>query len=481
MDLLLISPPLSPNERYARNVGNTGGHLPPLGLASIAAYLRQNEFSVGLIDALALDMDNAKILDYIEKSKPKVVGISSITSVYHRAIGLANEIKKRFPEILLIIGGHHATNSHKEIHSDNIFDITVIGEGEITALELMKAYQSTGYSKPAFLSNYNLLRTIKGISFLNALNANSVELTEPRPLITNLDMLPFPARDLLPMDKYIPLPNQYKHLPIAHMVVIRGCPFSCHFCSCNSVFGRKIRAKSPPKVIEEIKLLIEKYHVRDISFWDDMMTVNKSWMDEFCGLLISEKLGITWTCYSRVDTVTKEMLQNMKDAGCWNIFFGFESGNQDLLNLIGKGITLKQIEDANRWCHEVGIEVRASFMLALPGETPEKARTTIEFAKRLNPEYAQFCITTPYPGTKLYYDAKNYGRLDDNYSRYNIWEPVFVPFGYQSEEEIKSMERKAVREFYFRPSFILNHLKHIRNFEDMFRYIKGARFLLGFS
>ncbi len=478
MDLLLIYPPLSPQERYARNVGNTGGHLPPLGLASIAAYLRENAFSMGLLDTLALEMDNVQVIEYIKNNQPAAVGLSSITPIAHRADLLAAEIKKVFPNILLIVGGHHATIASTEILNEGIFDIVVIGEGEITALELMQAYKKSGYNKEKLLSDKNSLFSIKGISFLNN---KKIVTTASRELIQDLDALPLPARDLLSMEKYIPLPNQYKHLPIIHMVVIRGCPFSCYFCSNNSVFGRKIRARSPKNVVDEIKHLMERYGAKDISFWDDMMTANKSWINEFCGLLINEKVGVTWTCYSRVDTVTKELLQKMHDAGCWNIFFGYESGNQDLLDNIGKGITLQQIENANRWCKEVGIEIRASFMLALPGETPEKAITTIEFAKRLNPEYAQFCITTPYPGTRLFTDAAKYGKLDKNYSNYNIWEPVFVPFGYKDESEIKQMEKRAIHAFYFRPACLFNHLRRIRSFEDLWRYLKGVRFLVGFS
>lgn len=478
MDLLLVYPPLSPQERYARNVGNTGGHLPPLGLASIAVYLKEKNYSVGLLDTLALEMDTAQVIDYIKKHQPAAVGLSSITPIAHRANLLAAEIKKEFPGILLIVGGHHATIAYSEILDEGIFDLAVIGEGEITALELMQEYKRCGYDKRKFLSDSDSLSKINGISFRGS---QKIVVTAPRELIPDLDVLPLPARDLLPMEKYIPLPNQYKHLPIIHMVVIRGCPFSCYFCSNNSVFGRKIRARSPRKVVDEIKHLIQRYGAKDISFWDDMMTANKSWINEFCELLIDEKVNITWTCYSRVDTVTKELLQKMYDAGCWNIFFGYESGNQDLLDNIGKGITLQQIENANRWCKEVGIEIRASFMLALPGETPEKAVKTIDFAKRLNPEYAQFCITTPYPGTKLFNDAVKYGKLDKNYSNYNIWEPVFVPFGYKDETEIKQMEKRAIHEFYLRPACVLNHLSRIRSFEDAWRYLKGARFLIGFS
>ena len=475
---MLIYPPLSPKERYARDIGDTGGHLPPLGLATLAAFLQENNVVVELIDALASGLNDNDIIDIVTKEKPKIIGVSALTPIFHRAVMLIKKIKSHFPNILFIVGGHHATIDWKNILPMKIFDIVVIGEGEITTLELISLYRRFEFSKHKLLLDNECLREIKGIAFnFN----NEVILTNPRLLIDDIDILPYPARDLLPMEKYLPLPNQYKHLPIVHMVVIRGCPFSCKFCSNNAVFGRKIRARSPIKVVQEIEHLKNEYGAKDISFWDDMMTANKSWMNEFCDLLIQRKVNVTWTCYSRVDTVSKELLQKMYDAGCWNIFFGYESGDQELLNIIGKGITLEQIERANKYCKDIGIEIRASFMLALPGETPEKALKTIKFAKKLNPEYAQFCITTPYPGTELFIMAEKFGKLDKNYSKYNIWEPVFVPYGYKGEEEIKKMEKFAVRSFYLRPRCIYNHLTRIKTWEDFQRYLKGVRFLIGFS
>ncbi len=479
LDILLIYPALSVKKRYGnRPVGATGGHLPPLGILSVAAYLRERNYSVAVIDALANNWGPEEIVEYVRCKKPHVVGFSAITPIFHRAVICAEKIKEAFPELLTIIGGHHATILPKEVLEENTcFDISVFGEGELTAKELMDAYRSSSYDRTRFLANHSSLRMINGIVFREN---SSITMTSPRALIEDLDSLPYPARDLVPMDRYSSLPNQYKRLPIAHMVVIRGCPYQCAFCSNNAVFGATIRARSPQKVVDEIKSLMETYGTRDISFWDDMMTTNKSWMIEFCDLMIKNKMDITWTCYSRVDTVTKELLQKMVDAGCWNIFFGFESGDQRLLDILGKGITLQQIRDANQWCKDVGISVRASFMIALPGETPSLAQKTIDFAKELSPDYAQFCITTPYPGTKLFREAKKWGKLNKNFSRYNIWDPVFLPFGYKDRSEILKIERRANFQFYFRFKAIVNLLRKINSWEDVLRYLKGFRFLLGF-
>ncbi|MFA5333172.1 MAG: radical SAM protein [Candidatus Nanoarchaeia archaeon] len=478
MDILFVYPPISVNERYNKNLGKVGGDLPPLGIAQLASYLRERKFTVGLIDAIALDYTVEKLIEEITKLKPKVVGFSALTSNFNRAVEAAKAVKKKFPEILTLIGGHHASILPIEVLKQNkCFDILVFGEGELTSLKIMNSYKKTKWNLKKFLSDYKILDKINGVVYRK--KGKVIKNKEPD-LIKNLDDLPYVARDLLPMEKYIPLPNQYKRKPVINMVVIRGCPFNCSFCSNNAVFGRKIRAMSPKRVVKEIKDVIRDYKAKEISFWDDMMTVNKKWMNDFCNLLIKDKVNITWTCYSRVDTINLEMLKLMKKAGCWNIFFGYESGNQELLNNINKGTTLKQIEQANRWCKEAGIEIRASFMIALPGETPKMAQKTIDFAKRLDPDYAQFCITTPFPGTKLFKDYKKYGKLTNNYSDYNIWKPVFIPKGYKNKEEIEEMERKAMTQFYLRPKYILGRLKTLRNINDIKRYVDGLFFVLGF-
>ena len=476
-DIILVYPPLSVGERYGkRSTGNVGGHLPPLGLASLAAYLLQRGFTADVVDALALDMEVEDVIATIRRCRPRAVGFSALSPIFGRAVHCADVIRKEIPDLLILVGGHHASILPQEVMQEHsCFDLLVYGEGELTLHEIMEKYKSTGFRRDVLLGMD--LSQIQGICYRNG---DAIAQTAPRALIPDLDALPFPARHLLPMKRYIPLPNQYKRKPVVHMVVIRGCPYQCAFCSNNAVFGRKARYRSPEKVVEEIEVAMDQYGAKDISFWDDMMTTRHKWMEAFCGLILEKGLDLTWTCYSRVDTVTRELLKKMKDAGCWNIFFGYETGDQQLLDNIGKGVTLEQIRQCNQWCKEVGIEIRASFMLALPGETPTLAQKTIDFAKELDPDYPQFCITTPYPGTKLYGDAEKWGRLDRNFERYNIWEPVFVPHGYESAEQIAAMEKRAVRQFYLRPKYILSRLFKMTSLQDLKRNILGLRFMLGF-
>jgi len=478
IDILLIFPPYTLDERYgSKRMGEVGGALPPLGLAYIAAYLRKNGFSVDVADAATLRLKEDELIRMIAEKRPSVIGVSSLTPTYHRAVTIGERIKKEFPQALTVIGGHHATiEPVKTLMDNSCFDILVFGEGEYTLLELIERYRDAGYQRKAFLNNTGLLRSIKGVVFRSD---NVPVVNEKRDFIADLDNLPDPAWDLLPMDRYLPLPNQYMRKPVVHMLVIRGCPSDCTFCSCNAVFGRRIRKTSPARVVRAIKHVMKEYGTKEISFWDDTITASKSWITEFCNKIIDERLDITWTCLSRVDTVTKDMLQLMKKAGCWNIFFGFETASQLLLDNINKHITPERSRQVMRWMKEVGIEVRASFMLALPGEKPADAFDTVRFAIELDPDYAQFCITTPYPGTKLYDEISRYGRLYADYSKYSLWHPVFVPYAYKGREEIAGLERYAMRRFYFRPRYIYNKLKKIRSREDLSRYLKGLKMAIG--
>jgi radical SAM superfamily enzyme YgiQ (UPF0313 family) len=480
MDLMLIFPPLSVGERYGnKRLGRAiGGNLPPLGIASIAAFLRQSGFNVGIIDGPAGNIGNDGIIEKVRALRPKVVGFSSITPVFHRSVELAKIIKKHFLGILVVIGGHHASILPAEVLRDNpCFDLAVYGEGEITAFELLERFRERDFALSAFLTDYAMLEDIHGIAFRRS---GGITLTPRRQHIQDLDMLPDPAWDLLPMERYIPLPNQYLRKPVVHMVTTRGCAFQCSFCSNNAVFGRKLRAISPKRLVGMIRRVKDEFGAREISFWDDSMTTDNKWMFEFCDLVLRKRLDITWTCYSRVDTVSRGLLAAMKKAGCWNIFYGYEAGNQRLLDMINKKVTLEQIRQANQWTKETGIEVRASFMLALPGETPRTAKETIDFAVSLEPDYAQFTLTTPYPKTKLFEETEKHGTLSKDFAQYNIWEPVFVPSGYKDKAEVKAISRMAFRRFYLRPGYLIGRIKKIRTITDILRYLQGLRFILKF-
>ena len=214
------------------------------------------------------------------------------------------------------------------------------------------------------------------------------------------------------------------------------------------------------------------------------MSYHKKWMKEFCNLLIEAKLDVIWSCYAAVNTVNQEILYLMKKAGCWNIFYGYETGVQKLAENIKtnrKNKSMEHMMEVAKWTKKAGIEVRGSFMIALPGETPALAEQTIKDALKLDPEYAQFSVATPYPGTALYDEIKKgkWGKLTtENFTEYQGWNVVFLPEGYKNKEEVLKMSRKAFKTFYIRPSYIIKAILNIRSLEDIKRYFKGFKALV---
>ena len=240
--------------------------------------------------------------------------------------------------------------------------------------------------------------------------------------------------------------------------------------------GQRYRRHSPERIIHEIKELQKQYGIKEIAFWDDNFVVSREWVRRFCGLLIEEKLNITWSCYSRVDMVDEETLAFLARAGCWSIFYGLESGVQELLDTVDKGITLQQSQKAIRMTHKMGIESRGSFMLALPGESSELAKKTIDFAIALDLDSAQFMATYPEYGTKLYDKALTAGKFMEYKGRHGV---TYVPEGYRNAEEVKRVIRMAYLKFYLRPAFFLKYLKRIKSWRDFLRYFEGSKMVIG--
>tara|TARA_Y100000590_G_scaffold431007_1_gene545282 strand:- start:2188 stop:3732 length:1545 start_codon:yes stop_codon:yes gene_type:complete len=479
--VLLIHPPSTIAERYGReDMGDVGGDLIPLGIASLAAYLREKGYGVGVLDCPALRIDSDKVYEIIEKKDPTIIGFSTTTYSLPRAIEIAKKIRNKLPNKLTIFGGSHANVAGiVTANKYDFFDIIAYGlDGEYIIHDIVEKYSKKDFKRDTFLEDFELLESIKGVIFKK--NGKVIQ-NAPREAIDNLDELPFPARDLFPMERYIPLPNQYKKLPLTNMVVIRGCPYFCTFCD---QAGTGARRRSPEKVVEEIKHCVDKYGVKEISFWDDTMSYHKKWMKQFLDLLIESKLDLVWSCYAAVNTVDRELLILMKKAGCWNIFYGYETGDDEL----GKNILVhkknrdfEKMKMVARWTKEAGIETRGAFLIGLPGETPELAKKTIQNAIDLDPDYAQFAITCPYPGTQLAKEIKQgkWGKLiSENLEEYCAEKVIWLPFGYKTVEELENMHRYAFRKFYLRPSYIFKRILKIRSIEDIKRYIKGGTALI---
>ena len=469
-NILLIMPPFSMKKRYGQGMERVGTVLPPLGLLYMGAELEKQGFKVNILDTQINNWSTRSIVGYCQNTKPDVIGIYCNTSNYRHALELAREIKANFSsERPVIFGGPHVTIRPLEVLNNDPVDYIVIGEGEKTVVELMAVLNSNDLGK---------LSEVKGIGFKKD---GKLVINPPRELIEDLDSIAFPARHLVPLDKYKPSPNQYKRFPMTTMIASRGCPFGCTFCNVETIWTRRYRIRSVKNVIEEIKHLINNYGIKEINFWDDVWGLNKQWIEEFCDTILREGLDLTWCCECRVDTIDRKILKKMKKAGCWSIFFGIESLNKEILEAINKKITIEQITSALKWTKEAGIETRANFILGLPRENPEKVRKMLKMLCKINPDYVKFNMLTPYPETVLYKEIKQgkWGKMvDESYDKLTGYFATFLPHGYKDIQELQRIKKYAFRKYYFRLGYVLPKLLSIRSFEDLKRYLRGAKAII---
>lgn len=464
--VLLIYPPFPMAERYGKGLSSIGTCLPPLGLLSVAAVLEKNKYEVKVYDSDLLNSTVEQMTDFVKNYDPDFVGIYCNTSNYGRVINYADSIKK-IKNVPICLGGPHPIIMPDKVLENASVDLVVMGEGELTIIELLDA-----------INNGRDLKNIKGLAYKDK-DGRAVVNTRREP-IADLNTLPMPARHLVPIEKYRPSPHHYKELPMTTMMVSRGCPFGCLFCASRNVWGRSYRVRSVDKAIEEIKFLIKTYGIKNINFWDDLWGLRDEWTREFCQRLIDEKIKISWSCERRVDTVNEEILRLMKKAGCYSIFYGIESLDQECLDAVNKGIKVEDSIRVMKMTKKAGIEVRANFILGLPKETPEKAMATIKMACKINPDYIKFNIMTPYPGTELYKQVKDgkWGKFEENWSKSTSYFATFLPDGYKSFEELENMRKYAFRKFHLRPRYILQRALKIRGLADIKKYWDGLLAIL---
>ncbi|MCX8181866.1 MAG: B12-binding domain-containing radical SAM protein [Candidatus Methanomethyliaceae archaeon] len=439
MKVVLVNPPTTAS---LETVATLGLKAPPLGLAYIAAAIKKEGYDVSIIDSVALDISHHKLGEILQREHPDVIGVTSTTPTIYDAMKSVTIAKNVCPDSITIMGGCHITFLPEETMGEcTSLDIGVIGEGEATVVDLLNAFEA---KKP--------LSEVDGIVYRK--DAKLVR-TRPRRLIENLDDIPFPARDLLPLDRYTVLGERHR---LGNILTSRGCPFRCIFCSSSQFYGKRFRARSPKNVVDEIEELINKYKIKTFEIIDDNFTVDKKRAMEITEEIIRRGLKIWWTCGSRVDLISRELLESMKKAGCALIYYGIESGSERVLSILRKGITLEQAKSAIRLAKEVGMEVVGSFIIGVPGETKEDVMKTIKFAKESGIDFAQFTAMTPYPGTEVYEIAKREGLLRTNdWSHYTTINPV-MRTKELTVEEISYLVGLAYRRFYLSLSFIYKQL-----------------------
>jgi len=444
--IYLLLPYMPAEEAYSSSVGGIidGDHV-PLGIYYIASFLRENGCDVAVTDAIVQKLTEEDIIDEIESYDPAFVGISATTVHFPKAVSIARRIKKTFPRMVTIIGGRHVTSNMEHAMCCEAFDYGVVGEGEITTLALLDAV-----SRQAPVSG------IEGVVYRD--ERGKPVYTGPRPFIENLDMLPFPAFDLIPdINAYKPPVFLHKELPLLSMITSRGCPGQCTFCAVS--LGKKYRKRSSLNVFEEIKHLVNTYHVREVDFLDDNFLLDKQRIYDLFGMMRSAGLFIHWTCMARIGSVDYDFLKYLRDNGCWSIAFGIESGDEKILKTIKKGLSLKRTGQVAAWCRDLGIVTRGFFIIGHPLETVETIDRTIRFAIDTPLDIIAASFNTPFPGTQQYDEAEKYGTLDKtDLTRFSQFNPVFIPHGLTKEILLEKYKEIHVK-FYLRPRIMVRFLK----------------------
>ncbi len=407
-----------------------------------------------IIDANALNLDMSATVDSIP-SDAEIVAITATTVEIDSATVLAREIRGRYPSVRLLMGGVHPTVFHEELVREGVCDLVIRGEGEgpIEALA-----SGTGLEKVPSLTWRD--------------SGGKVVVNPEQETFAELDELPFPAYHKLPMDRYHSALGAAKRSPSIGIITSRGCPGKCKFCY-SGMYGSRIRMNSAKRVYEHVEFLQRNYGIREVSFYDDTFTTNRKRVEKLCEMLISGNVRMSWSCFARVDTVHPEMLALMKKAGCHQISYGFESADEEILKNINKKAGTDKAREAVAMTRRAGIDVRGAFMIGNPGETTGSIRKTMEYSKNLGIQFAIYNITTPFPGTELYAWAQQHGLLaHTEWSRYDLSHSI-LELPTISAEEVEQYYRRAYREFYLRPSYILARLMSLRTPYEFATHLKA--------
>ena len=489
MKVLLISPPVT----YHKEDLSMPSKSPLLGLTYIAAAIREAGHEVKILDCftsstkyfhigsnfIRYSLSDDEILVQIKQVSPDVVGVSSMyTSSCQDAHNVARIVKEFNPAILVVFGGNHATILTERVLKDENVDLVVMGEGEITIREVLERFQKN----TDFIGVSGIVHRLNG----------ELVWEEPRKP-ANMDDLPRPARDLikegLKIMNYELRDNKYiMRKPVAHIQTSRGCPNNCYFCSFTHAFGRKWRARSAKNVVDEIEHLVKDCGYREIHFVDDNSSVSSNRMRSICDEILRRQLDIKIATPSgiAVNTLDKELLKKMKEAGFYRLCFGIETGDPESQKRIGKKVDLQHTKDIIREANKLGFWTAGTFIIGHPHENMDGIRATINYAKESNLDFAVFAILVPQLGTRAYEIVKMQGLIDydpsfcdpnsEDFYKISIAYFKGSHTSYCSNEELHKIRSLAYKKFiiqkFCNSRTYINLCAKIKNLEDLV-YVLG--------
>jgi radical SAM superfamily enzyme YgiQ (UPF0313 family) len=424
------------------------GFCEPLGLLSVGAVLEEHGIEVAVIDGAAEGIGQEKLESRISEFNPDVIGVAyMMTELYPDSTEAVKTAKRAAPEAKIVVGGHYASFvGDKIIETSPEVDYVVVGEGENTFLELVRS-----------IENKRSVDGIKGITFRHD---GKAVFTGPREPIQNLDELPLPARHLVANIRYGKLRYEGGYQLFnkiqSGLFSSRGCPFGCTFCSCTAFSGRKVRVKSPEKVVDEMEYVVNERGVEQIFIVDDNFTMFPKRVMEICRLIKERNIEVDLVCEGRVDTASKEMYENMADAGCRFLFFGLESGSQKILDYYEKKTTVEKGEKAVELAQKAGLDVIGSFVIGAPIETEEDFQKTLDLATRSELDVIEMNLLKVLPGTELWRRFEASGAVGpEDWNKYLLISDICDA---HSKEELEEWAKRANKEFYIRPTYLMKEI-----------------------
>lgn len=374
---------------------------PPLGIAYLASVAKEHGYDVSILDSNVLDGDDDFVIR-LKSFKPGLIGFSVQTMFVEHAFKYAKLAKDALPGSIVVFGGPHASVMPSETLQNPSVDMCMVGEAEVSFVQLLDA-----------LSNGGKFDDVGNLFYKD--EKGEVKFTKRLPFIEDLDTIPFPDRSQLPMAHYLKnIQPPPLIMPYTHMMINRGCPFNCNFCqpTSDNMWGKKVRYRSPKSVCDEMEYLLKEYKINMIDIGGDTFTANNRWVLDLCAEIRKRKIKVPWIASAKIGSVTYDVLREMKNAGCFAVFVGVESGSQKILDAMDKSVKVEQIVQYFKWCNNLGIITNTSFMVGYPGETDETVMETIDLIKKVKPDYLVAYITTPIPGTNLYSFACSHGMVE---------------------------------------------------------------------
>jgi radical SAM superfamily enzyme YgiQ (UPF0313 family) len=468
-NILLVHPLGYSAAAAKKDIARIANIMPPLGLASIAAYLQKQDIDCTIVDCYARPDSVHLIKDYLMMQRPAFIGLSCTTSSFLDGVRIAKMAKGILSDIRSIFGGPHVSALKERVLNDFVdVDFAVVGEGEQNLTELIKIGQKN-------------LNEIKGIVYRNSDGA--AEFTGYREKGVELDTLPFPAYEKLagyPLKYSLPIFN-YPKVPNSSCISSRGCPYKCSYCD-RSVFRSSYRYNSADYIYEHLRYLRKRFGIRHINFYDDQFTLNRKRIEDFTRKMIDTPLGMTFNCAVRGEHIDSELLRQMKAAGCWMISLGIETGDADLLSQHRQNADLNLLKEKVNLIKETGIRAKGLLMMGLPGETESSIKKSMQYVFSLPLDDFNLSKFTPFPGSPIYDSIQNYGTFEENWQEMDCMHFLFIPKR-MTRERLEELFKKFYRTHFLRPKVLWDYIamlwkspdswiRFIRNLGDFIRFAK---------